>query len=430
MQRKKLKLVSTCCTVPELVLMLALISGACRAEIWESTGGPPWDEPVLSLLNVGTTVYAGMGEGKVYQYNGAWKEIGVANTTGDVEDFIVIGTDIYAAVGWSLYAYDGSNWYNTDGPRAAISGLAYNGSLLFVGGNGNISKYNRNSNKWTEIAWLPHSYSYGLNDLAYFKDGMYAASDLGVYIYDDSRNKWISTGCPTGSRSLLADGDYLYAGRENIYRYDGTSWSDTGGLTDDSMWRLARVGDFVCAGSIYGCIYKYDGASWLNTGRPHDDAYHIWSLVGAGDVAYAGTFLGLVYRSSISCGDKFSLGTGIIASHHRFNIGISLAQSITRPSNIYFLVEAPPYGVYTIFPDGSLERGIQPIYRGVPGLAAPLSKSIRAVNTLPAALKGKTLTFYLVSVDAGKIPPVPGLAALDADSPYVNAFDKRSAVVE
>jgi hypothetical protein len=103
-------------------------------------------------------------------------------------------------------------------------------------------------------------------------------------------------------------------------------------------------------------------------------------------------------------------------------LGLTIPESILRPFDFYIVVDTS-YGVYTVFPNGNLARGITPLYRNVPYLEGPKSMTVYNNITVPAWRPG-TYTFYSAAVDAGKVPPVSNLAELTSSTPYVIAFNR------
>lgn len=113
----------------------------------------------------------------------------------------------------------------------------------------------------------------------------------------------------------------------------------------------------------------------------------------------------------------------------QITLNLSLTEDITRAFDLY-LIANTPYGPYTIFLNGRIMHGIKSLYRKVPGYAAPYSVTIKPKVKIPLSMKGATVSFYLVAVEAGKIPPVSSLQELGPRSPYVITFDKWQAVVK
>jgi hypothetical protein len=88
-----------------------------------------------------------------------------------------------------------------------------------------------------------------------------------------------------------------------------------------------------------------------------------------------------------------------------------------------------PAGTYTIYCDGSVRKGIAPIMRNVGKFNAPYFTTIRSSVRIPVSMRGATVIFYAVVVDAGKIPPVQKPSDLTPDTPYVIMLDRETAVV-
>ena len=119
---------------------------------------------------------------------------------------------------------------------------------------------------------------------------------------------------------------------------------------------------------------------------------------------------------------------GPLTAGQPFVLGIALIEDITRPFDFYFLAETPA-GVYRIYFNGSVKKGIVPIYKNVRRYNAPYFKTVSSKVSIPASMNGKTITFYGVVVEAGKKPPVKKLSDLRPDSPYVIMMDKRAKTV-
>jgi hypothetical protein len=112
-----------------------------------------------------------------------------------------------------------------------------------------------------------------------------------------------------------------------------------------------------------------------------------------------------------------------------FSLGITLNQDITQPFDFYLLAETP-VGVYTIYFNGSVSKGITPLYRNVRRFNAPFSTTINSTVRIPPGMAGKTVAFYAGVIDAGKIPPVKRLSDLTSETPYVIMLDKKPATIE
>jgi len=108
-----------------------------------------------------------------------------------------------------------------------------------------------------------------------------------------------------------------------------------------------------------------------------------------------------------------------------FSIFLKLNRTISRPFDFYLLAEAPP-SVYTLYLNGNVQSGIKALYNNLPGVQAPLEVVISPSVILPSSLRGISVAFYAVAVEAGKIPPVAGLSDLSSSTQYVAAMDKKT----
>jgi hypothetical protein len=111
-----------------------------------------------------------------------------------------------------------------------------------------------------------------------------------------------------------------------------------------------------------------------------------------------------------------------------FSLYVALTEDITQPFDFYVLADTPA-GIYTIFLNGKVKKGITPLYRNVPKFNAPYFKTVSPAVRIPASMKGKTITFYTVAVEAGKKPPVRKLSELTPTTKYVILMAKAAAVV-
>jgi hypothetical protein len=119
---------------------------------------------------------------------------------------------------------------------------------------------------------------------------------------------------------------------------------------------------------------------------------------------------------------------GPLTAGQSFTLGIALIQNITRPFDFYLFAETPA-GIYTIYLNGKTRKGIIPLYKNVPKFNAPYFKTVSPAVKIPASMKGKTITFYILATDAGKKPPVKKPSDITPTSPNVIMFDKRARTV-
>lgn len=160
--------------------------------------------------------------------------------------------------GWSKLGGDGVNAGWTD-DRSNVPSLAYANNMLFAG------TYDQISNP---------AYVWGFNGIAWSKIG-------GNFI----NRSWGYTGMST-VYSMTQAGDYLYAGtgsgtagNAQVWRFDGSSWSQIGGQGFNSSW-AADAYEIVASMTTYNGdlivglgstandaeAWKWDGANWTKIG--------------------------------------------------------------------------------------------------------------------------------------------------------------------
>ena len=119
---------------------------------------------------------------------------------------------------------------------------------------------------------------------------------------------------------------------------------------------------------------------------------------------------------------------GALTTGQTFSLYVALVEDITQPFDFYLLADTPA-GVYTIYLNGKIKKGITPLYKNVKSFTKDYITTVRPAVKIPAPMKGKTITFYIVAVEAGKKPPVRKLSDLTAFTQFVIMMDKASAVV-
>ena len=94
-----------------------------------------------------------------------------------------------------------------------------------------------------------------------------------------------------------------------------------------------------------------------------------------------------------------------------------------------YLLADTPMGMYIIELNGRITGGIHPIASGIPRIDAPFEARILNSLPCPAGIKGTTM-FYLVIVDAGRMPAVTRVSDLTPSSPYVITMDRKMITVQ
>jgi phospholipase/carboxylesterase len=110
-----------------------------------------------------------------------------------------------------------------------------------------------------------------------------------------------------------------------------------------------------------------------------------------------------------------------------FTLRVTLVEDITETFDFYFLADTP-YGVYTVFFDGRYTKGIQALYRGVPGYSAIYEATVWNGVRVPSNISG-AFTFYAVAVRSGEAGEVTSLSDLAADNDYVISHDTESTTI-
>jgi len=122
----------------------------------------------------------------------------------------------------------------------------------------------------------------------------------------------------------------------------------------------------------------------------------------------------------IVSGSEFTAGQPI-------SVRVRVEISIWTPFDAYLIADTPR-GIYTLHLNGRIAGGIAPIARNVKRVNAVYEKTVLDNFRVPQGLKG-TVTFYLVTVNAGKMPPVSSLSQLTPRTPFVITLDKKAAVI-
>jgi hypothetical protein len=108
---------------------------------------------------------------------------------------------------------------------------------------------------------------------------------------------------------------------------------------------------------------------------------------------------------------------------------LALTEDITQPFDFYLLADTPS-GVYTIYLNGRITKGITPLYRNIKSFTRDYVTTVRPKVLIPSSMKGKTIILYAAFIQAGKVPPVRKLSDLTPAAQYVILMAKGAAVVE
>ncbi len=167
-------------------------------------------------------------------------------------------------------------------------------------------------------------------------------------------------------------------------------------------WMSTPTGDFLGK----GLVSTDGGISWSNPSSPATTNFAFELLVPAPLV---------LLPSELIVGQIFS-------------VYLALTEDITKPFDLYILADTPA-GPYTLYLNGKIQKGIKPLYKGVKSWDKDFITTVRPSVKIPASMKGKTITFYVLVVEAGKMPPVKKLSDLTPTTQNVILMDKGVAVV-
>ena len=301
------------------------VNSSWAASTYEQVGSFAWD---------GTNLYAGLGasdgDGEVWKWNGtAWSKIGgdalssswTAAQGDSVNTLLYDSGTLYAgtydAAGDGLsYSYNGTTWTQLGGGLvkkswakygiAAVQVMQAQGGYLYAGtGNtaGTAIVYRFDGSTWQPIggqginnSWSAFAYEQVFS-MASYNNQLYVG--LGTTANDAEVWKWngttwsqvggdsLNSGWTTNYEEVdtLASYDgYLYAGLGNsaadgeVWRYNGTSWTKIGGDSLNSGWtnyaeRVTAMGIYngqlyVGLGSSAGDaeVWLWNGTSWSKVG--------------------------------------------------------------------------------------------------------------------------------------------------------------------
>ncbi len=278
---------------------------------------------VLALAVSGTDLYVGGG----FNRAGSVDTIGIAKWNGSVWSALGSGIDPTGTPGVSALAVSGANVYvggdfagaggvgNTlniakwngsawsqvvdEGPNAPVLGLAFNGSLLYVGGSFTVTRGFPADHIAKVNGTIPSSLTPGMNGdvLALALNGtdvyvggsfLTAANSFVNHVAKWNGSVWSPVGDGTDDtvRALLVNGPLhdVYAGgnflnadslpANHIAKWNGSSWSALGLGTDGTVYALAADGSTIYAcgafanagGNPAGRVARWIGGTWSQLG--------------------------------------------------------------------------------------------------------------------------------------------------------------------
>ena len=314
------------------------LTGTTWTQIGGDTLNTSWaaatNEYVTSLRYYGGNLYAGLGttagDAEVWSYNGTtWAKIGgdSLNSGWDATFEAVYaladdGANLYAGLGNTasdneVWRYNGTTWTKIGGDglnggftntHTIVQSLLYANSTLYAGltaAGANAEEWAWNGTTWTRIGggYINKSWGhYNLQDIesmTVYGDGLYAgtgntvAGNAMVFRFDGTTWQVVGGQGNNGSwaaatyenvLSMISFGGNLYAGLgttagdAEVWRYNGTTWTQIGGDTLNSSWAagfeevyaMATVGGNLYAGLGNSAndaeVWRYNGSSWTKIG--------------------------------------------------------------------------------------------------------------------------------------------------------------------
>ena len=324
-------------------------NGSTWTQIGGDTLNSSWDatsyEMVYSLTDDGTNLYAGLGntagDNEVWRWNGsAWTKIGgdgvngsFTNTHTIVQTLVYGNGKLYAGISAAsnnaeVWSWDGSTWTRFGGgyinkswgyfnlqdvETMTVSGdYLYAGTGYTVAGNAQVWRFDGNS--WEIVggqglngSWSPSTYE---NVLSMISVGGNLYVGLGTTVNDGEVWRWDGSswtqiggdGLNSGwgasyeeVSSLATYGGYLYAGLGNsandaeVWRWNGSAWTKIGGDSINGGWttNYERVSSMaIYNGQLYAGlgvtagdaeVWSWNGSTWTKVGG--DGVNSSWNLV-------------------------------------------------------------------------------------------------------------------------------------------------------
>ncbi len=273
-------------------------------------------ECVCSLVNDGTNLYAGLGsgsgDGEIYKWNGTtWTKIGGDNlnsgfggTAAGIYSMVydTANSKLYAGVQSSYGAYawefNGTTW-------TLIGGASLNGSWSHFTASNVMSMTSHNGKMYIGLGS-------GVGSAVVYE---YDGTNYTAIGGNGTKSSWAygNDGTYETVQSLISYNGQLYAGLGTsagdgeVWRYNGSTWSQVGGDSVNSSWSTSQyVNDMaVWNGKLYattysggsnGYVYEFNGTSWTNRGGGTGN------VNGITNGAYSGAFSLVPYNDRLCMG--------------------------------------------------------------------------------------------------------------------------------
>lgn len=281
-----------------VVALFGLLLAPSLNASWEPSRGPE-GAVVLSLANLGGTVYAGTTAGVYRSYDaGLTWQLTDRRLNDSVRSLLAWGTVLFAAAQDGLFRSDdgGDTWILLNSPedQTALS-LATDGAHLFAGSLNTVWRSDDLGLTWsfsTALRGAP------VGGIAFQRDAVYAGVQRtsfpatgGVFKSLDRGTTWSQQLQGTGISALLSSADVVLAGGEGLFRSTdaGATWFSSG-LRNENIRTLADFGDAIVAGTQVGVFKSVDGGvTWSRMALSADT----WALNRTNGVIFAGAGQGV-----------------------------------------------------------------------------------------------------------------------------------------
>lgn len=211
------------------------------------------------FIIVGNTLYAGTGNGVFVLQKDVWTQPNASfKDMGTIHQFADVGGKFYALTRKGVYLYEADKWSEVLSiPDYGDRKLYADGDHLFVSTN---SKTLEIKNKQSELI-TDYKTTGDVNDVIFYKGDVFVAGNKGIY----SSNEKLRASDKTVSyaKDFLIFQDGLYAATDaGIYKLTDQGWVSVNSEDIGSINKLFNKDGSLYAGGIMG-TYRFDGTSWI-----------------------------------------------------------------------------------------------------------------------------------------------------------------------
>jgi len=293
---------------------------------WINDNNGIYGVDVVALLEVGTTIFAGMyGGGGVFVSTNSgtnWSASGLPYAA--LSDFAYHNGELYASTfnnGTGMYKSTnmGATWTSIANGLATyeqVIGAANNG-YLYTGGFSGVYRSTNDGASWqadtTGFNGCPSVYSVEGCGSRFFEGTQYCSNGGGLFITTNYGSSWQNVGYgasfvdailtvpnPLGGNYLYMVDGSLFGGSVYLSQDSGTTWQQTQGGPTTALC-IANSGTIIFAGTNGAGVYfsSNNGTNWSsdNSGLGN---LRVKSICADSQYVYAGTIYNSIYRRHIS----------------------------------------------------------------------------------------------------------------------------------